>query len=83
MMQYIDCELIEVESCEHFIFRCSKMGRRRDKRCSFYPQKENRQNVRFQEVIAWGKKLLIYLFVLHFILQRILTEESLWLGGSL
>ena len=37
----------------------------------------------FQEGIAFGKKLFIYLSVLHFILLKTLSKNGLCLGGSL
>ena len=36
----------------------------------------------FQEVIARGKKLFMYLSILHFILRKTLTKKGLCLGGS-
>ena len=37
----------------------------------------------FQEANAPGKKLLEYLFVLHFIFRKTVNKNDLWFGGNL
>ena len=62
-------------------------GRKNDDTWSLRLSKDGRTSkyeiTLFQDEIAWGKKLFMYLLVLHFILRKTLYKKDLCIGGSL